>query len=123
MREITTEGFRVGIPLAACVVVLADVGLTPTFSWVPEVPLVLIALAVPIAAFSIAGMRAGTRSRTWVAGALAGAITGTIGGAAGGLAYVAFGKPLLNIAVGTVAGALGGAIVGAGSAWSTLRRT
>lgn len=45
-------------------------------------------------------------------GALAGAIAGAIGGCVGGLTYLAFGKPALNVVLGTAAGAVGGAIVG-----------
>ena len=47
---------------------------------------------------------------------LAGSLASALGGSVGGLAYVFFGKPALNIAVGLLLGAIGGAIVGAAAA-------
>jgi hypothetical protein len=124
MRQVViNEGVRTGIVLAGCVVVLAYVGLTPVFSSVPEAPLVLVTLSLPVVTFAIAGARAGHLSGTWVAGAYAGAMIGAIGGGVAGLAYVFFGKPVLNIAVGVIIGAIAGGVVGAASAWSVLRRT
>lgn len=39
------EGVRAGLVLAACVVVLAILGLDPSMSWVPEVPLLAVGAA------------------------------------------------------------------------------
>ncbi|MDQ6769197.1 MAG: hypothetical protein M3Z54_04340 [Gemmatimonadota bacterium] len=123
MRAVViNEGARAGAVLALCAALLAYIGLAPGFAWVPEVPLVLGTVLVPLIAFAIAGARAARVSRTWVAGAYAGAICGAIGGVAGGLAYVYFGKSLLNIPVGLLVGIVAGAGVGSASASFVLRR-
>jgi hypothetical protein len=106
------EGLWIGLPLSMCVIALAVLGLSPAFSWIPELLLLGTAAIVPVAAFAFAGARAATRTRRWTDGLLAGAIAGTLSGAAGGLSYALFGKPLLNIAVGLVLGTVGGALVG-----------
>jgi hypothetical protein len=118
------EGLRIGLPLGMCVIALAVLGLSPAFSWIPEVLLLATAAIAPVAAFAFAGSRAATRTRRWTDGLLAGAIAGTLSGAAGGLSYALFGKPLLNIAVGLVLGTVGGALVGmaAGLASAGRRR-
>jgi hypothetical protein len=112
-RIALSEGLRAGLALSAAVVVLAVLGLHPALTWIPEVPLLAAALVLPLGAFGLAGYRAGRRSRTVQAGALAGSLAGAIAGAVGGLAYVFFGKPMMNIAVGLVLGTFGGAIIGA----------
>lgn len=84
-------------------VVFAVLGLTPSLSWIPEAPLLIIAFVVPVGGLVIAGYRGGVG-----AGTLAGAMTGL----AGGLAYVAFGKSFVNVPVGLVAGFLAGAVLG-----------
>ncbi len=119
---VINEGARMGIVLAVCAAILAYVGLDPGFAWVPEVPLVLGAAVVPTIAFAIAGARAGGLSRQWVAGGYAGGICGAIGGGAGGLAYVYFGKSILNVPIGLLIGVVLGAGVGAASAAVALRR-
>ncbi len=106
------EGLRAGVALGACVVVLAIVGLTPSLSWIPEVPLVGGAIVLPVATYGLTGYRAGKRSGRVLAGTLAGSLAGAISGAVGGVAYVLFGKPALNILVGVLLGAVGGAIIG-----------
>ena len=93
-------------------ILFAVVGLSPSLTWVPEVPLIAAAVLLPIAIFGIAGFRAAARTRVVSAGALAGSLAGAIGGFVGGVSYVFFGKPALNIAVGLVAGAVAGAAVG-----------
>jgi hypothetical protein len=109
----TVEGIRAGAALAVCVAVLAFLGLNPSLAWIPEVPLLGAAVLVPLTVLGLAGYRAGKRSGYIIAGALASGMAGAIGGGVGGLAYVLFGKPVLNVAVGLLLGAVGGAIVGA----------
>ena len=105
-----------GIVLGAGVAVLAVLGLTPALSWIPEVPLLGVAILLPVAACGLAGFRTGLGTGRVLAGALAGALAGSIGGALGGVSYVLFGKPVLNILVGLLLGAAGGAVVGAAGA-------
>jgi hypothetical protein len=99
----------------------ALVGLSPSLSWVPEVPLLAAALVLPIAIIGIAGFRAAARTRRMLAGALSGGMAGAIGGFVGGVSYVFFGKPALNIAVGLLAGAVVGGLIGAGGALISRR--
>lgn len=114
-------GLRVGVVLAAGAVVLAVVGLTPSFSWVPEAPFLLVATLVPLLGFAFAGYRSASVSHRTIDGLIAGAVAGLLSGAVGGLSYVAFGKPLLNMIVGPVIGAVGGSVVGAVAAVVALR--
>lgn len=117
------EGLRSGVVLAGCVVVLAVLGLTPSLSWIPEVPLLGVAILIPVAVLGITGYRASFRSRRVVAGALAGAIAGSLGGTVGGICYVLFGKSAINVLAGLPLGILGGAAFGAaGSVLSQYRR-
>ncbi len=115
-------GLRVGVVLSAAVVVLAVVGLTPSFSWIPEVPFLLVATLIPLLGFGFAGYRCASTSHRALDGTIAGAVAGLLSGAIGGLSYVAFGKPLLNVFVGPLIGAVGGALVGAVAALFALRR-
>lgn len=118
-----SEGLRSGVVLAGCAVVLAFLGLTPSLSWIPEVPLLGAAILIPIAVLGITGYRAGLRSGRVVAGALAGAIAGSLSGTVGGICYVVFGKSAINVLAGLLLGALGGAAFGAaGSVLSRYRR-
>jgi hypothetical protein len=87
------EGARAGALLAVCVVVLAVIGLTPSFSWVPEVPLLAVAILLPLVVYGLTGFRVGLRSQQMLGGLLAGAVAGIISGGFGGLSYVWFGKP------------------------------
>lgn len=114
-----SEGVRSGLILGICAVLLAIIGLAPSFSWVPEALLLGVAIIVPIAILARAGSRAAAKANGWPAGALAGAVSGSIGGLVGGAAYVFFGKPALNLVVGLVLGSIGGAGVGAMAAITT----
>lgn len=106
------EGARSGVALGVWAAVLAVLGLTPKLSWIPELPLLGAAIVVSVAIIGWTGFRAASRSKRIVAGPLAGALTGAIGGGVGGIAYLLFGKPALNIAVGLLGGAIGGAAIG-----------
>jgi hypothetical protein len=118
---VVSEGLTGGVAMGVAAVVFAVVGLSPSLSWVPEVPLLAVAVLVPIAAFGIAGFRAGARTSRVLAGALAGGMAGAIGGFVGGVSYVVFGKPALNIAVGLLAGAVSGAAIGTAGALLSRR--
>ena len=109
-----TEGVRGGIALAIAVILLAVLGLTPSLRWIPEIPLIAVAIAVPVAGYALTGYVAGRRSGRLAAGALAGAVAGGISGTVGGIAYVLFGKPLLNVVIGLLLGAIAGGVIGAG---------
>jgi len=92
-------------------------------SWVPELPLVGVAIVLPLFVFGLTGFRAGQRTHRIVGGLLAGAVAGVISGGVGGLSYVIFGKSLVNIAVGMLLGALAGGVAGAiGAELGTARR-
>ena len=97
--------------------VLAFLGLAPAMAWIPEVPLLAVAILLPIVAYGLAGHRAARRSGRALAGLVAGCLAGAISGAVGGAAYVVFGKSALNVLVGVVLGALGGALVGGAGGW------
>jgi len=101
---------------------LAIVGLTPSLSWFPEVPLILTALLIPVLGYGLAGYRSASVSHQLLDGVIAGAVAGIISGAVGGMTYVVFGKPLLNAVVGPVVGAVGGSVVGGLAALVALRR-
>jgi hypothetical protein len=122
-RTVFRRGASVGVALGACVIVLAILGLTPSLSWIPEVPLIGASILLPVAVYGLTGFREGRRSGQILAGALAGAVAGGISGAVAGIAYVLFGKSLLNIVVGLCLGAAGGAAVGAVGAWLGRRTT
>ena len=108
------EGVRGGIVLSIAVILLAILGLTPSLRWIPEVPLIAVAIAAPVAGYALTGYWAGRRTGRTAAGVLAGAVAGGISGGVGGIAYVLFGKPLLNIVVGLLLGAIAGGVIGAG---------
>jgi hypothetical protein len=114
------EGIRGGLIVGIAVVILAVLGLTPALSWIPEGPLVTLAILVPVLAYGLIGYRVRTQTGRIAAASAAGAVAGAISGAVGGVAYALFGKPVLNIAVGLLLGAIGGAIIGAAGG---LRRT
>ena len=115
-------GLRIGVVLAVSVVVLAVVGLTPSFSWIPEIPLLLLAALIPLIGFAFAGYRSASASHRVLDGMIAGAVAGLLSGAIGGLSYVLFGKPLLNVIIGPAIGAVGGAFVGGIAGFLALRR-
>ena len=99
--------------LSGFVLLLAFIGLTPALSWVPEVPLLVVSVLIPLLGYSITGHRAGTRSGRVISGVIAGAVAGAVSGFAGGLSFVAFDKPVLNIPVGIALGGTAGAVWGA----------
>jgi hypothetical protein len=109
-------GLYAGIVLSAFVVLLAFVGLTPALSWVPEIPLLLVSVLVPLVGYAVTGYRAGRRSGRVTGGVIAGVVAGAVSGLAGGLSFVLFEKPLLNIPVGTALGCIAGAVWGAAGA-------
>lgn len=109
-------GVASGVVLGACVIVLAILGLTPSLSWIPEAPLVGVAVLLPLAVCGLTGFRVGLRDGRVAPGAVAGALAGSIGGVVGGMCYVLFGKPLLNIAGGLLLGSIGGGAAGAAGA-------
>src|SRR5947208_3247512 len=47
-----TEGVRGGSALAIAVILLALLGLTPSLRWIPEIPLIAVAIAVPVAGYA-----------------------------------------------------------------------
>ena len=119
---VLTEGLREGAILAVLAVALGVAGLSPSLTWIPEVPLLAAFVLVPVVIIGVAGYRAGKGEGHITSGAMAGVIAGTMGGCAGGLTYVAFGKPPLNVVLGVAAGVVGGAIVGAVGARLSTRR-
>jgi hypothetical protein len=124
------------------VIVVGFLGLAPAFSWLPEAPLVTVAIAVPLIWLTVTGFR-GARAGGPMAGVLAAAVAGAIGGVVGGLAFLALDQlfidtvskqpdkvvnfpasgyatvrdyllahDLPNVAVGLVLGAVAGALLG-----------
>src|SRR5712691_11314221 len=77
-------GLRVGGVAAVCVAALAVVGLTPFFSWVPETPLVLTAVLIPMLGYGLAGYRSASLSRRALDGVIAGLVAGVVSGGVGG---------------------------------------
>jgi hypothetical protein len=122
-RTALSEGTRAGGVLAVWTIVFAVLGLAPAFSWLPEVPLLAVGAVVPVVVLGFTGFRVAFNSRRIPPGVIAGAVAGAISGGVGGLAYVAFGKPLLNVAVGLVLGAVGGAVLGALGGVVAIRST
>jgi len=120
--EPVLTGLRTGGAIAVCVALLAIVGLTPSFSWFPETPLILTALLIPVLGYGLAGYRSAAVSHRLLDGVIAGAVAGVISGAVGGMSYVLFGKPVLNAFVGPILGAVGGSFVGGVAALLALRR-
>ena len=59
---VISEGLRWGAVMSALAVVLAVLGLTPSLSWLPEVPLLAVAVLLPVAVYGLAGYRAGLDS-------------------------------------------------------------
>ena len=108
-----SKGTRAGGVLAVWTIVLAVLGLAPAFSWIPEVPLLTVGAVVPAVVLGFTGFRVALNSRRIPPGVIASALAGAISGGVGGLAYVMFGKPLLNVAVGLVLGTVGGGVLGA----------
>jgi hypothetical protein len=82
------EGLRAGIALGAFVIVVGVLGLGPTVSWLPEAPLVTVAIAVPVIGLTLTGFRSFRRQGRLRAGLLTGALAGAIVGLVGGLAFL-----------------------------------
>src|SRR5256885_16838278 len=87
------EGVRGGIVLSIAVILLAILGLTPSLRWIPEVPLIAVAIAAPVAGYALTGYWAGRRTGRTAAGVLAGAVAGGMSGGGGGSAHLLFCKP------------------------------
>lgn len=121
-KRAVTAGVRGGTVLAALAILFAILGLTPSLSWIPEVPLLTIALVMPIAVLTVTGYRAWKSSGLILMGAIAGATAGGIGGCAGGVAYVVFGKSAVNVVAGAIVGVAAGAALGAVGAMVAARR-
>jgi hypothetical protein len=102
--------------LSFFVVLLALVGLTPQFSWVPELPLLAVSVLIPLVGYTATGYWAQRRSGRISGGVLAAAVAGVVSGLAGGICFVLFGKSLLNIPVGIGLGCVAGAVWGAAGA-------
>lgn len=85
-----TEGVRSGLLLGGLIVALALLGIAPAFSRLPEVPLVALAVAVPVVAYVLTGFRAQRKAGRLGAAALAGAVAGAISGTIAGLSYLVF---------------------------------
>ena len=117
-----TVGVGPGIGLAVLAILFAILGLTPSLSWIPEIPLLAVAASVPIALLLATGYLAWKSFRITQMAATAGAAAGGIGGGAGGVAYVVYGKPAVNVVVGTIVGIAAGAALGTVGAWVAARR-
>jgi hypothetical protein len=87
-QSVLAEGGRAGLLLGLFVLLMAVLGLAPAFATVPELPLVGLALAVPVVGYALSGCRAAHRAGRVVAGPLAGALAGAISGVVAGLAYL-----------------------------------
>lgn len=101
-----------GSGLAIFAVTFGILGLTPSLTWIPELPLLVVGAVVPLLLLGWAGWLATRHSGERTSGFLAGALAGAMGGVAGGICYVAYGKPVLNVAVGLVVGAAAGLAIG-----------
>src|SRR4030088_855183 len=91
-KKALTEGLRAGLVLAACSLVSAVLGLTPSLRWISEIPLLAISGAVPIAILGVAGYRAARATRQILAGLVSGAVAGGVGGGGTGGGGVGFWK-------------------------------
>ena len=106
-------GIRGGIVLSAFVILFAFLGLSPELSWLPEVPLLVASIVVPLVGYSVSGFLAARHSRRTGDGVVAGALAGIVSGLTGGLCFVLFGKSPLNVPVGVVLGCTAGGVWGA----------
>jgi hypothetical protein len=112
MRLGVVDGLLWGSALAVFAVVFGILGLTPSLTWIPELPLLVVGAVVQVLLLAGAGWRARLRSGKRIGGFLAGALAGAMGGVAGGTCYVVYGKPALNLAVGLVVGVAAGFVIG-----------
>lgn len=105
-------GIRYGAGLSALVVVLGILGNAQEFKWVPEVPLLAVTAATPIAICGAAGWRVARVLGSVRLGTAAGGIAGIMGGLTGGIFFVVIGKPVVDVPVLLVLGLVGGTIAG-----------
>jgi hypothetical protein len=122
MKRGLTAGVPAGAVVAAFAILFGILGLTPSLSWIPEVPLLTIAGVAPIAVLTVAGYRAFKSFRSILIAAIAGSTAGGIGGFAGGVTYVMFGKSTFNVVAGAIVGIGVGAALGAAGALVAARR-
>jgi hypothetical protein len=120
-RQGLVNGLLCGSVLAAFAVTFGILGLTPSLTWIPELPLLAIGAAVPVLILGYAGRQAVLHSGDRRTGFFAGAVAGAMGGLAGGVCYLAYGKPALNLVVGSVVGFIGGASIGGLAGLGTRR--
>jgi hypothetical protein len=83
------EGVRAGVLLGAFVIVVGVLGLGPASSWIPEAPLVMVTIAIPVLGLALVGFRGFRRAGQLRAGSLTGMLAGAITGVVGGLAFLA----------------------------------
>ena len=86
-----------GLLLALFAAVFAILGLTPSLSWIPEVPLLAAAVIVPVAIMVVTGHNAYARTLDVVAAMLAGSLAGALGGLTGGVSYVVAGRSAVRL--------------------------
>jgi hypothetical protein len=90
------EGLRAGIALGAFVIVVGALGLGPTVSWLPEAPLVTVAIAVLVIGLTLTGFRGFRRAGHLRVGMLNGALAGAITGVVGGLAFLVLDQTFID---------------------------
>ena len=112
-----------GAILGVLAVVFAVLGLTPSLTWIPEAPLLLIAAVLPAAILLVTGYRTYRATRDSISGLVSGAMAGALGGIAGGAAYVVYGKSAFNLVTGLLAGAIAGGFFGQIGAVGAQRRS
>ena len=95
----------------------------PDLTWIPEVPLLVIAAVASAAILLLTGFRAYRATRHTVSGLVSGAFAGVLGGIVGGVAYLAYGKSAFNVVAGPLAGAIAGGFFGAIGAVAARRRS
>jgi hypothetical protein len=105
-------GIRYGAALSVLVVVLGTLGNMAAFKWLPEVPLLVITAATPIAVCAAAGWRAVRMLKSIRLGTVAGGMAGFMGGLTGGIFFVVIGKPVVDLPVLSVLGIAGGLVAG-----------
>ena len=103
---------RHGAGLSALVVALGILGNAQELKWVPEVPLLAITAATPIAICTATGWRVVRVLGSARLGTTAAGIAGIMGGLTGGIFFLAIGKPVVDVPVLFVLGLVGGTIAG-----------
>src|SRR5690242_20497219 len=87
-RVMLAEGVRWGLVLSCGVLLLGVLGTAPAFRVLPETPLLVLALALPVLGYGFVGVNGWRRATRIAAGVLAGAVAGAISGSSGGLSYL-----------------------------------